>query len=67
MEEEEIQREAYLSFWADSAALELKLDFSFPSATAPGKGEFSETGCVHSLWAFSNWDQYGASVGEKQT
>lgn len=58
-----MQRAAYQSFWADSAALELKRDFFFPCATAPGKGKFSETGWADSWWAFRKRKQYGASGG----
>lgn len=67
MGEEETQRAAYLSFWADSAAGELKRDFFSPCATAPGKGKSSETGCTDSWWAFRMRKQYGSSVEEKQT
>lgn len=44
---------AYLSFWADLAALELRLDFSSQCAKAPAAAGLSETGLVDSLWAFS--------------
>lgn len=42
---------SYLSFWADPAALELRLDFFCQSAKAPGTAALSVTGFVHSLWA----------------
>lgn len=58
-----MQRAAYLSFWADSAALEPKRNFFLPWATAPGKGKFSETGCTDSWWPFRKRQQDGASVG----
>ena len=57
---------AYLSFWADLAAQELRLDFSSQCAKVPGAAVPSVTGFVDSLWEFSAL-QSEASVQEEYT
>lgn len=55
---------AYLSFWADLATLELRLDFSSQCATVPGAAVTSVIGFVDSFWAFNALNS-GASMQEE--